>query len=91
MQRYNRTEPVTREEVRDLANSMGKTLLPWQIETAVGILNGDNVMILHGRRWSWRYMQEVIDAFKRERVVDKGQGMHADMFIVDETHGLGET
>ena len=66
MQRYNRTEPVTREQVRDLGISIGKPLLPWQIEVAVHVLNNDNVMILHGRQWGWRYMHEVVDAFRQK-------------------------
>jgi hypothetical protein len=73
---------VTRQELIEFVyrNMPDYRLLPWQIEVALAFINGDNV--------SWFRRNGMTTT---REVVDKFQGMHADMFIVDETHGLGET
>lgn len=67
MQRYNRTEPITKSEIQSVAIGVGHPLMHWQLEAAAAILNCDNVMILHPRLTSWRSVQEVVMAFDKRQ------------------------
>jgi hypothetical protein len=75
-------DKVTRQDVIEFVyrHMPDYRLEAWQVTVAVAFINGENV--------SWFRRNGMTTT---REVVEKYLGAHADLFIVDEAHELGET